>query len=110
MRTISLRLDDDLDATLRTLCDRLDATQTDVVRKALELLATSATPSPGALGLELGLIGAFESEGRGDAAGHSESVKARLLERRRDERAVTAGDARSGDTPQGKRNPRVRNR
>ena len=83
MRTISLRLDAESDAMLRTLCDRLNATQTDVVRQALELLASGVTPTPGELGVELGLVGGFSGGRRGDAADHSQAVKVRLAERRR---------------------------
>lgn len=85
MRTISLRLDTEADAMLRALCERLDATQTEVVRRALEQLAGSVTPTAGALGLELGLVGAFASGGRENAAEHSKVIKARLIARRRDE-------------------------
>lgn len=107
MRTISLRLDAESDAILLALCDRLAATQTDVVRRALELLANSVTPTPGALGLELGLVGAFASGGRGNAAGHSAAIKALLAERRRDERPVVAAESRVRDAKGAKRSPRV---
>jgi hypothetical protein len=105
MRTISLRLDAESDAMLRALCDRLNATQTDVVRKALELLASDATPTPGELGVELGLAGGFSSGGRGNAVGHSQAVKARLEERRRDQRPVT--DAGRSPGKGGGRRPRA---
>ena len=86
MRTISLRLDVDSDALLRTLCEQLDATQTDVVRKALESLASEGVRTPGVLGLELGLPGFFAGSGTGNAAGHSEAIKAKLAARKRDQR------------------------
>ncbi|MBL0170544.1 MAG: hypothetical protein IPP90_07390 [Gemmatimonadaceae bacterium] len=44
MRTISLPLDAEADAMLRALCERLDVTQTEVVLRALVLLATNGTP------------------------------------------------------------------
>ena len=109
MRTISLRLDAEADAMLRSLCERLDATQTEVVLRALVLLAGSATPAPGALGLELGLVGAFASGGRGHAAGHSEGVKAHLAakreeEQRRNEPTTTTDKARgTNGTPRTRR-------
>jgi hypothetical protein len=92
MRTISLRLDTESDAMLVALCDRLGATQTDVIKKALELLAGEATPSPGALGLELGLIGAYAGGNSRNAELHSAAVKSRLIQRRgSDERPIEGG-------------------
>lgn len=93
MRTISLRLDSESDAMLMALCDRLSATQTDVVKQALELLASRATPTPAALGVELGLIGAFASGDHTNAQNHSAAVKARLTERRRNDERPTIRDA-----------------
>lgn len=107
MRTISLRLDAESDRMLRALCDRFEATQTDVVRKALESLANSATSTPGSLGLELGLVGAFASGSCGNAAGHSAAVKARLAERRRDERPAATDENRSGPASRSTRATRV---
>ena len=99
MRTISLRLDTEADAMLRALCERLNATQTEVVRRALEQLAGSATPTAGALGVELGLVGAFASGDRGNAADHSKVIKARLIARRRDEQRHELASAT--DSPPG---------
>ncbi len=86
MRTISLRLDDVSDALLGTLCERMDATQTDVIRKALEVLAKESAPSPAALARELGLVGLFASAGTDAAptrvaADHSAAVKSQLVAR-----------------------------
>ena len=95
MRTISLRLDADADALLRMLCERLHATQTDVIRQAIESLAAEGARTPGMLGAELGLPGFFTGDGSGSAVGHSAAVKARLADRRRDERqpaGVTSTD------------------
>ena len=90
MRTISLRLDAETDAALATLCDRLGTTQTAVVKQALELLVGTATPSPGALGRELGLVGIHASGERDNAEQHSSALRARLVSRRReDERQPT---------------------
>lgn len=61
MRTISLRLVAESDVLLRILCERLDATQTDVIRRALGLLATDVTPTSASLGNELGLVRSFAS-------------------------------------------------
>ena len=113
MRTISLRLDSESDALLRTLCERLGATQTDVIRTALDLLSKNVMPTPGSLGIELGLVGMFAGGGRGDGAGHSAAVKARLAERRRDERPA-APDAAAKSVKQpaksSKRGPRASKR
>lgn len=108
MRTISLRLDAEADAMLRGLCERLDVTQTEVVRRALALLASSAAPTPGSLGLELGLVGAFSSGGHGSAEAHSEGVKARLVakrgdEQRSDEPAPPGNTTRPDGTPRNRR-------
>ena len=85
MRTISLRLDADSDALLRTLCARLGLTQTDVIRKALESLTVTAV-SPGMLGAELGLPGFFASGVSTNAADHSAAIKAKLAKHRSDQR------------------------
>ena len=106
MRTISLRLDAESDGMLQALCDRLQATQTDVVRQALEFLAKSAVPTPEALGRELGLVGAFASGTRGNGAGHSAAVKARLAGKQQERRPV-ATHAASGSAVRGKRARRV---
>ncbi len=99
MRTISLRLDTELDKMLQALCDRLGATQTDVVKKALELLASTATPTPAALGVELGLVGTFASGNPRHAEQHSATIRARLAERRRDDErpAVSEAPSRTGN-------------
>jgi len=110
MRTISLRLDAESDAMLQGLCDRLDATQTDVVRQALEVLSDSVTPTPGVLGMELGLVGVFASGGRGNAAGHSDVVKARLAAQRRDEQRREEGPASPDETGAGDAKPGKRAR
>lgn len=99
MRTISLRLDVDSDALLRTLCERLGATQTDVVRKALESLAGEGARTPGLLGLELGLPGFFAGSGADKAAGHSAAIKAKLAERQRDQRPALGGRAATRSSP-----------
>ena len=115
MRTISLRLDTEADAVLRALCERLSATQSEVVRRALILLAGSATPTPGALGFELGLVGAFASGAGGTAAEHSKAIKARLVARRRDEQrpaepATTTGIPPRTEGPRRNRRPNKRTR
>ena len=94
MRTISLRLDAASDALLRALCERLQATQTDVVRQALERLAHEITPTPGALGAELGLVGVFASGARDLGAGHSAAVKEKLVAQRVEQQRSAPDDAR----------------
>ena len=106
MRTISLRLDAESDGMLRALCDRLHTTQTDVVRQALELLANSESPTPDALGRELGLVGAFASGTRGNGAGHSAAVKARLADRQQERRPMAAHED-TGNAIRGKRTQRA---
>ncbi len=90
MRTISLRLDADSDALLRSLCERMGVTQTDVIRKALNALSKTVTPTPASLATELGLVGLYAGGGESDAAGHSAAVKARLELRQRNERSSPA--------------------
>ncbi len=107
MRTISLRLDAESDALLRTLCERFGSTQTDVIRRALDAMSKDGTPAPGSLAAELGLVGMFAGGGEGDAAGHSAVLKARLRERRQDERSPASRGA-AGTAPKSrKRGPRT---
>lgn len=101
MRSISVRLDVETDALLRTLCVRFSTSQTDVVRMALEALAKDTRPTPADLAEVLGLVGMFEggvaSSGKAHSAAahsaeaHSRAVKDRLAARRtRDERRSDA--------------------
>lgn len=93
MRTISLRLDAATDAMLRSLCDRLNSTQTEVVRRALVLLAANEAPTPAAVAAELALVGAFAS-GDADRAGqHSQRLKQKLASTRAENERSTTTNA-----------------
>lgn len=82
MRTISVRLDADTDATLTAHCQRHGMTQTDAIKAAIEQLAGQHQPTPAELAAELGLIGGFRS-GQGDLArNHGLRVKERLRAKR----------------------------
>jgi hypothetical protein len=93
MRTISLRLDDDTEATLAALCQRHGLTQTAVIKAALAQFAQQHRKTPGELAAELGLIGCFNS-GLGDLAqNHNRHVRERLLAKRvRDSQPLETGE------------------
>jgi hypothetical protein len=93
MRTISVRLDDESNAALQLLCERLQATQTDVIRQALSELAAQAAPTPASLAADLGLVGMFDSGDGTLAAQHSSAVKAKLATRRAVESRAAVRDA-----------------
>ena len=96
MRTVSFRLDADADALLRALCQQLGASQTDVIRRALQSLAGQGEQTPGTLGAELGLPGFFAGTGSGAALNHSTAVKTLLTNRRLDQRPANVAAAPVG--------------
>ena len=60
MRTISVRLDDGIEAMLDSLCQALGLSQIEVVKAGLALLQQQST-SPAALAERFGLVGSFSS-------------------------------------------------
>ena len=64
MRTLSVRLDDQTDALLRTFCARTGMNQTDAIKSGTVSLTrqTAEAASPAQLAESLGLIGCFASE------------------------------------------------
>lgn len=74
MRTLSVRLDDQTDAPLRTFCTCTGMNQTDAIKSAIVSLArqTAVAASRGRLAESLGLIGCFPSaEGDGGDFGRN---------------------------------------
>ena len=83
MRILSVRLDDESDAALRSLCARTGLTQTEVVKAGIGLLARESAASPAALGLRFGLVGAFDSGDGALGREHSARVREKLTRARR---------------------------
>jgi Ribbon-helix-helix protein, copG family len=86
MRTLSIRLDEETDATLAALCQRLGMTQTAAIKAALAQFAAQRRKTPGELAAELGLIGGFDSGLVDLSTNRKKYVRERLLAKRaRDE-------------------------
>src|SRR5437016_478703 len=82
MRTISIRLDDHIDAMLTEHCQRHGLTQTGAIKAAIEQLAGQHKTTPAELAAELGLVGGFRSNEGDLAQNHSQRVKERLRAKR----------------------------
>jgi hypothetical protein len=86
MRIISVRLDNETDAKLRSVCERTGMSQTEVVKKAIIDIADRPAVSAYELAKQMGLIGAFGS-GVGDLGkNHSRYIKEKLARQHRDRR------------------------
>lgn len=83
MRTLSVRLDDQTDALLRTFCARTGLTQTEAVKSGIAALSSQSSTPAAKLADALGLIGCFDS-GVGDLGrNHSERLREKLAGRKR---------------------------
>ena len=82
MRTLSVRLDDQTDALLRTFCARTGMNQTDVIKSGIVTLTqqTAQAASPAQLAESLGLIGCFAS-GEGNTSDLGRNHAQRLREK-----------------------------
>jgi len=78
MRTISLRLDGDVDALLMAYCAQHGLTQTEVVRKAIERFTSENKPTPAELAAKFGLIGGPGSGISDLGENHSKHLRVRL--------------------------------
>ena len=83
MRTISVRLDNDTDAKLRSVCQRTGMSQTEAVKTAIAALADRPALSPYELAKKMGLVGAFESDVEDLAENHSRYIKEKLARQHR---------------------------
>jgi hypothetical protein len=87
MKILSVRLDDNEEAQLRSVCERMGLSQTEVVKKGIATLAEQSTMTPGKLAEAMGLVGVFES-GIGDLGrNHSSHLKSVLRRKHRASRA-----------------------
>lgn len=77
MRTLSVRLDDQTDALLRSFCARTGQTQSETVKAGIAAIA-ARVDSPAQLAQDLGLVGCFDS-GVGDLGrNHSQRLRENL--------------------------------
>ncbi len=82
MRTLSVRLDDQTDALLRSFCARTGQTQSEAVKAGIAALA-ARVESPAQLAEELGLVGCFDS-GVGDLGrNHAQRLREKLAGKQR---------------------------
>jgi antitoxin component of RelBE/YafQ-DinJ toxin-antitoxin module len=82
MRILSVRLDDQTDALLKTLCLRTGLSQTEVIKSGIAAVAREK-PRPAELADALNLIGCFDSETTDLGRNHSVRLKQKLTASRR---------------------------